>query len=460
MANSLRTYLRDIQSKTLTIKKEVDPKTQLGDLVSQSNHPLLFENIKGYPGWRICDLLVKTRETQAIALKTTPDQIIPELAQRLAKGPGRTQLVKTGPVKDTQFKEHDVDLNQIPFCLHTPGDGGLYIGSGMCVVRDPDTGLQNVSMHRIHIKGPRRAAVHIFSPHSKRIIQKYHEKGAPAPMAVVIGHHPCFEIATNYFGPHDTYSEHELAGSLLNETIELVKCEMSDITVPAHAEIVLEGELVPGLMEDEGPFCEFHGIYTSGVAKKPALDIKAITMREDAIFRHLNATPLTDHQRIFCLPAEARLYDQLKRKGIDVRDVFIPPWGGLFVVIIKMVPQVEEQVRDVLLTTLYSPALIFTKIAIAVDEDIEVTNAEEIFYSLGVRMNPQTDLVHIERTLGLPYDLSLPELPGAPPLRVGGKLGIDATKPPLTKKALRSQLERVNPQGWGKVLLKDFLGKG
>jgi UbiD family decarboxylase len=125
-----------------------------------------------------------------------------------------------------------------------------------------------------------------------------------------------------------------------------------------------------------------------------------------------------------------------------------------------MVPQVEEQVRDVLLTTLYSPALIFSKIAIAVDEDIEVTNAEEIFYSLGVRMNPQTDLVHIERTLGLPYDLSLPELPGAPPLRVGGKLGIDATKPSLTKKALRSQLERVNPQGWGKVLLKDFLGKG
>ena len=457
MASTLRTHLAEIEKHILTIKKEVDPKTQLGDLVSQSERPILFENIKGYPGWKICDLLVKTTETQAIALKTTPDQVIPELARRLAQGPGKTRMVKTGPVKEKVFKGSRADLTTIPFCLHTPGDGGLYLGSGMCIVKDPDTGMQNVSMHRIHIKGPNRAAVHIFSPHTRRIIQKYHERKQPVPMAVVIGHHPCYEIATNYFGPHDTFSEHELTGSLLGETVDMVPCETSAITIPADAEIVLEGEIPPGVVEDEGPFCEFHGLYTSGVAKKPALDIQAITMREDAIFRHLNATPFTDHQRIFCLPAEARLYDQLKRKGIDVRDVFIPPWGGLFIVIIKMVPQVEEQVRDVLMTALYSPMLIFSKIAIAVDEDMDVTSAEDILYSLGVRMNPQTDMMSIDRTLGLPYDLSLPDLPGAPPLRVGGKLGIDATKPSLLRKELRAKFQRVNPKGWGKVSLKDFI---
>ena len=143
----------------------------------------------------------------------------------------------------------------------------------------------------------------------------------------------------------------------------MIKCEMSDITVPAHAEIVIEGEIQPGIMEDEGPFCEFHGIYSTGVAKKPALDVKAITMREDAIFRHLNATPFTDHQSLVALPGEALLYD---------------------------------------------------------------------------------------RTIGLPYDLSLPDLPGAPPLRVGSTLGIDDTTPPLLKKELRSKMERVSPKGWGK----------
>ena len=457
MAKTLRTYLRDIRKETLRIKKEVDPKTQLGDLVSQGDTPLLFENIKDYPGWKICDLLVKTRETQAIALNTTPDQVVPELAKRIVKGPGKTRIVKTGPVKAKILKGKEADLNQIPFCLHTPKDGGLYIGAGMCVVKDPDTGAQNVAMHRIHVKGSYRAAVSLFSPHSKKIIQKYHERGQAVPMAVVIGHHPCYEIATNYFGPHDTYSEHELAGSLLDETVDMVKCEMSDITVPADAEIVIEGEISPGVMEDEGPFCEFHGIYSSGVAKKPALDIKAITMREDAILRHINATPFTDHQSLVALPGEARLYDQLKRKGVDVRDVYIPAWGGLFIVIIKMVPQVEEQVRDALMTALYSPALLFTKIAIAVDEDMDITCAEDILYSIGVRMNPQTDILSIDRTVGLPYDLSCADLPGAPPLRVGGKLGIDATKPSLARKELRARLERVGPKGWGRVFLKDFV---
>jgi UbiD family decarboxylase len=151
------------------------------------------------------------------------------------------------------------------------------------------------------------------------------------------------------------------------------------------------------------------------------------------------------------------LYDQLKRKGVDVRDVYIPAWGGLFIVIIKMVPQVEEQVRDALMTALYSPALLFTKIAIAVDEDMDITCAEDILYSIGVRMNPQTDILSIDRTVGLPYDLSCVDLPGAPPLRVGGKLGIDATKPSLARKELRARLERVNPKGWGRVFLKDFV---
>ena len=111
MPSSLRTYLRDIKKNILKIKKEVDPKTQLGDLVSQSDRPILFENIKGYPDWKICDLLVKARETQAIALNTTPDRIVPELAKRLSMGPGKTRMVKNGPVKGKILKGNDADLS-------------------------------------------------------------------------------------------------------------------------------------------------------------------------------------------------------------------------------------------------------------------------------------------------------------------------------------------------------------
>ena len=134
-------------------------------------------------------------------------------------------------------------------------------------------------------------------------------------MAVVIGHHPCFEIATNYFGPHDMWNEHELAATLLNETVELIRCEHSDIVVPAHAEIILECEIKPGATEIEGPFAEFHNYYASEPSPKPRLDLKAITMRKDAIYRHLNATPYTDHQPLAVLPCEARLFDQLQRRA-------------------------------------------------------------------------------------------------------------------------------------------------
>ena len=117
MPSSLRTYLKDIKKETIRIIKEVDPKTQLGDLVSQSDRPLLFENLTGFPGWKICDLLIKTRQTQAIALKTAPEQIVPELSKRIVKGPGKTRTVKSAPVKSRILKGKDADLSKIPFCL-------------------------------------------------------------------------------------------------------------------------------------------------------------------------------------------------------------------------------------------------------------------------------------------------------------------------------------------------------
>jgi 2,5-furandicarboxylate decarboxylase 1 len=190
MQSTLGTYLKEIKKDILHIKKPVDPITQIGDLCSQCKQPILFENIKGFSGWKICDLLVKDRKRQAVALKTIPENVIPALAAKINQGPGKTKIVATGPVKEKVITGKQARFSKIPFCVHSPGDGGPYIGSGMCTVHDPDTGLQNVAIHRIHIKCPEYAAVSLFSPHSKAILQKYAERKKPAPMAVVIGHHP------------------------------------------------------------------------------------------------------------------------------------------------------------------------------------------------------------------------------------------------------------------------------
>jgi UbiD family decarboxylase len=114
-------------------------------------------------------------------------------------------------------------------------------------------------------------------------------------------------------------------------------------------------------------------------------------------------------------------------------------------------------VREALLTALFSPVLLFTKVAIAVDDDIDIYDAQDLIYALGTRVNPERDIIQINGIQGIPYDLSLPAIPEAPPLRRGGKLAIDATKPPLAKKNLRDKFAKANKKGWGKTALKDFI---
>jgi 2,5-furandicarboxylate decarboxylase 1 len=276
----------------------------------------------------------------------------------------------------------------------------------------------------------------------------------PMPMAVVIGHHPCYEIAAAYSGDHEGYSEHEMVGSLLDEPINLTKCETADLEVPSEAEIVLEGEVPPDVLEDEGPFGEGL-LYYSQVGERPILKVKAISMRHDAIFRQLNATPFTDHQPLAVLAFEAQLFTKLK-KGLNVHDLYIPPWG-LLIAIIQMTAQTEQQVRDALLTVLFSPPILFKKIAIAVDEDIDIYDAQDLFYALATRVNPATDVVIVEGTSGFSMDPSTKQIYPSEIFKVGSKMGIDATKAPLMRGEERERFERVNPKGWGKSFIEDFL---
>jgi hypothetical protein len=107
MASDIRSYLVALGDHLLEIRKEVNPATEMGALCSESQRPLLFRNINGYPGWRVCDILVKTRTAQAIALRTTPDNVLPELALRLAQGTKPWKVVEDGPVREVVWRGKD-----------------------------------------------------------------------------------------------------------------------------------------------------------------------------------------------------------------------------------------------------------------------------------------------------------------------------------------------------------------
>ena len=457
MGSDLRSFLQKIDNNILKIKKQVNCEQNIGDLCSQSKHPLLFENIENYPDWKLYSQLLYLRENQAKAINTTSENLLEVIEKKFTKGPGKIVEVFDAPVKEKIYTGKQINIFNLPIVKHSPKDGGRFLGSAMGVLRDPESNFQNVSFFRIHVREKNWTAINIGSPHAKKIIQKYHSQNRAAPVALVIGHHPCFEIATNYWGNHDGYSEHELAASLLDETVEFICCETSKILVPARAEIVVEGEIPPNITVDEGPFGEFN-CYYSPKTVKPKMDIKAITMRKDAIFRHVNASPFTEHQVLASLPAQARMYQDIKGMGALVHDVSIPSWGALFITVIKLTPNIEEQVKHILVSTLCSTYWPFSKMAIAVDHDVDIFDPLELFHSIATRVNPAQDITIIDRTMSFPSDISVPRIKDIDTIiRSGSKVAIDATKPPLQKKAQRSFFDRISPKGWRNVKLEDYI---
>ena len=440
--------------------KEVDPLTQLGALSSQSQGAILFESVKGHPGWRVCDRFFGTRELRTTALHTTPERLLQEAAARIARGRGESRMVKEGPVQEVIITGEDLDLFSLPVAISSEGDGGQYISSGMGVTKDPDTGIQNEAYYRTQIKGRNRATCAMGPREGFGHLIKYEARGEPTPIAIVIGHHPAYEIATAYNGPHVGYEEFELAASLLEEPVEFLPCHTIDLRVPAHAEIVIEGLIAPQAREAEGPFGEYTG-YMGPAGTAPVFEAQAITMRKDAIYRHLNGSRNTDQQALSTLLGEVSLYGNLLRAfgATQILDVHLPLWA-MFTTIIQMVPQHEGQAKSVLMSTLGLYPL--AKVVIVVDDDIDIHDPKDVMWALSCRVNPATDITTVTGTRGFKFDPSTPDLTreerlDAASLPINGVMGIDATKPPVRRPAERARYTRARPMGDGKVHLKDFL---
>jgi 2,5-furandicarboxylate decarboxylase 1 len=460
MAKDLRSYLDDVKDVRIDVPREVDPLTNVGALCDQAEWPVVFETLKGFPGWRLVDRLVSRRELQARILGCAPAQVVQTLARAMQRiGTGRVTVVASGPVQEVVKRGDEADLTALPIAIHSEDDAGRYIGGGICMTRDPDSRVRNLAFLRHQVKGPRKTGFLVVPRHTWRHHKKYEDRGQPMPMALVIGVHPAYEIATCYTGKLDE-DELDLAAVLLDEPVELVRCATIDMEVPAHAEIVIEGHVLAGVREDEGPFGEVTN-YMAGQGENPVFEVSAITMRRDAMYRHIQATRFTDHQVLGALPVEAGIYNRVRETagGIDVLDVACPPWCSRYVVVVKMTPRFDGEARAALMAALSSPYL-YPKTAIAVDEDVDIHDARDVMWALATRVNPETDVTVIPGMRAHLLDLASPELspPGSPAWqRVGGKMMIDATKPATWRASERAAFRRVQPQGWSQVRLDDFL---
>lgn len=450
MAKDMRSWINQLEEagELLRVSEEIDPKVEMGGILATSKEKaLLFENVKGYSGWKVLGQAPANMRHVALAFGVEKTKVIEYVAKTLDQATTRCKILDSGPIKEVVWTDSKVRLSQLPIHKSGEKDKSPYITAGLCIVKDPETGVRNMSINRIEIKNDTRTGI-MMQPerHNWLIYQKYEAVDKPMPIAVAVGHHPLYYFAACYAVPFGV-DELEVAGSLLGEPVELVKCETLDLEVPAHAEIIIEGEIPPKYREDEGPFCEFHGYYAA-VHKNPVINVSAISMRKGAVYKTLQHAPPREGEFYTNVPMAAALLRDLRHVGgyVDLKDIRCR-WGGPFGVIIQMTPRFYGEAKHVLLAAL-SSSYLHHKIAIAVDEDVDINDPEDIAWAIMTRVDPATDVTIISGVRGHPLDISQKELLN-PELsmvqRLGSRMLIDATKPPTSDPKSRILFDRAKP---------------
>ena len=334
---SLREYLQTNADIVTRITKAVRID-DIGALSAQSDQPILFENIVEKPGFRLTDILVKNRRSQARAIGVEPKDYLKTLAYRLRQPPRGFKNVKSGPVKEVIKIGADADWTQLPIPFHKDKDDAPYV-TAMNIIKDPETGFYNSCHAGTHAVGPRRGLVSFVTPHSHAIMKKYRDMGAEyMPIAFVIGVPPAYEIMANFSGLHmDSWGEMEMVGTIMDRDVEMVPCETLDLTVPAEAEIIVEGRIKLNGRTRVGEVTSPSMYHLPHYEDLPEVEITAITMRGDRpIYRNHQTTPATDHQPLPRLCHEAVLYNRLTEMGVDVKDVRFPTWGAALSCILQV----------------------------------------------------------------------------------------------------------------------------
>ncbi|HKB26603.1 MAG TPA: UbiD family decarboxylase [Methylomirabilota bacterium] len=408
---------------------------------------LFFEKVAGHDIPIVANV-VASRRTLAFALGVDERGLAAEYARRIKEY--QKPVVVPDPAFRARVVSGDaVSLEALPIPVYFPGDAGRYLTAGMLVARDPDTGVETEGYHRFQVKGPRRLGV---SLHSRRRMFEYQRraeaKGRPLPCAVVLGLHPLIAMGSLAYPPPDV-GKFEVVGGLLGEPLEVAPCLTTDLLVPAAAEIVIEGEILPGVREPEGPFGEFTG-YVSRRSTEHVFVAKALAMRERPWFQSIGSGRAGDHITTLGLVREAEITNALARVIPNVRGVHVPLSGTssftAYVAIRQSRPGEAKHVIPIVLGVDH-----YLKLVIVVDDDIDVFDESDVLWAVATRMQADRDLVTIAGSLGAMLD------PSADDWGVTAKLGIDATRPfgqPFAEKLVMP----AEKMAWARALV-ERLGK-
>ena len=313
-------------------------------------------------------------------------------------------------------------LKQLPIPKHNEHDSGPYITAALLIARNPKTGIQNVSIHRCQVSGPDRIGVLLLPRHTQHYFRMAEAAGEALEIALVIGVHPACILASQAIAALDS-DEMEIAGALLGHPIEMVKCRTNRVRVPAHAEIVIEGRILPKVREPEGPFGEFPQYYGSR-AEREVIQVDAITHRKNPIF-HTIVGGGVEHLLLGEIPREATILEHLQRSFTSVRDVRLTRGGTCrYHLAVKIEKTSQGEPKNIIMGAFGAHYDI--KQVVVVDMDVNIGDENEIEWAIATRFQADRDLVIVSGAQGSKLDPSSDN-------GISAKMGLDATKPLLAE---------------------------
>lgn len=390
---SLRGFLAALkaQGELHQVTRQVDPKFEVAAVLSLRDRgpAQLFETVKD-SAMPIIGNLFTSRARFETALNVQPGSLDAACSAAL-ESPVAPRLVDQAPVQEVV---HDAPLDLsalLPVPHWFAKEAAPYITAGVIVARDPETGRRNVSIARLRLEGGSRLMAGIAKNHHLYMLaDKARLRGHPLEIAVAVGNHAAVLLASQmYVGLGD--DEFDLAGGLLGEPVDLVKCRTVDLEVPAHAEIVLEGILLPDQLIEEGPVSEFPGFYVS-YGPGIAAEISCVTHRRDAIYQAILPGYASEHCLLGAVAIGATLTRDLKRSIPAVRRVLVTEggMGRLHAVISMHRPRLGEGKRAVLLAMGLVNLL---KHVTVVEDDVDIEDPRQVEWSVAARFRGHEDLI-------------------------------------------------------------------
>ena len=452
MAQDLTTFLdqvkRDNPEDFLVVSREVDPTFEITAITVKLEQEakrrpiLLFENVKGTK-FPVLTNLHAGRSRLAAAIDAKPEEMQRAYLRAMEK-PIAPKIVEKAPVTDVILTGDKIDLYKLPQVWHHQDDAGPYITAAISFAKDPNGEAWNCAYNRLMIKSRNTTSIHLTSAKHLWEYQRAAEaREKSLPVAFAIGVHPAIALGCLAIGSIDE-DERAIMGGLLGEPLELVKCETSDLLVPAAAEIILEGEILPHERTAEGPFGEFTG-YSLGERQREVLHVRAITHRRNAIFQDITVGHL-DHLMLSTTPIEANLYRAVRSMVPSVKAVRVP---APFTCYVSIEQRTSGQAKNAILAVL--GADLYMKRVVIVDHDVDIFNDRQVNWAIATRCQPDRDIAIITNTRGSDLDPSNKEDGNT------AKWGVDATaKPSLASFTPR---HRLPSDVWQRISIKEILGK-